>query len=84
MAQGFTALQKNADKIIVLVEMMAMGQHDLPCFVGGLDQIIRDIKARLFPTDRILSKQRSREFIDNLVNQSFDNWRTVMYDRIQY
>ena len=30
MVQGFIALQKNADKIIVLVEMMCMGQKDLP------------------------------------------------------
>ena len=30
MCQGFTAIQKNADKIIILIEMMAMGQKDLP------------------------------------------------------
>lgn len=30
MAQGFSAIQKNADKIIVLTEMMCMGQKDLP------------------------------------------------------
>jgi len=30
MCQGFTAIQKNADKIIILIEMMAMGQLDLP------------------------------------------------------
>lgn len=29
---GFMALQENADKIIVLVEMMILGQEDLPCF----------------------------------------------------
>lgn len=84
MAQGFTALQKNADKIIVLVEMMAMGQLDLPCFAGGLEQIVKDLKHRLFPTGQIMSKQRCRDFIDDLVYQSQDNWRTVMYDRIQY
>jgi phosphatidylinositol 4-kinase len=84
MAQGFTELQKNADKIIVLVEMMAMGQQDLPCFAGGLETIVKELKQRLFPTGRVLSKQRSREFIDDLVYPSQDNWRTVMYDRIQY
>jgi phosphatidylinositol 4-kinase B len=84
MAAGFTALQKNADKIIVLVEMMAMGQKDLPCFAGGLESIIKSLKQRLFPTGRVMSKQRCREFIDELVYQSQDNWRTLMYDRIQY
>ena len=29
---GFMALQEHADKIIILVEMMMMGQGDLPCF----------------------------------------------------
>ena len=29
---GFMALQENADKIIVLVEMMMLGQKDLACF----------------------------------------------------
>ena len=29
---GFMALQEHADKIIILVEMMMMGQKDLACF----------------------------------------------------
>lgn len=32
MARGFMALQANAEKIIILVEMMLMGTSDLPCF----------------------------------------------------
>ena len=32
MAKGFSALQANAEKIVILVEMMLMGQSDLPCF----------------------------------------------------
>lgn len=35
MAKGFMALQENAERIIILVEMMLNGQSDLPCFVGG-------------------------------------------------
>lgn len=35
MAKGFMALQANAEKIIILVEMMLMGSSDLPCFEGG-------------------------------------------------
>ena len=48
MAGGFKALQLNAEKIIILVEMMLMGQSDLPCFQGGR-QLVRDLKERLFP-----------------------------------
>lgn len=32
MREGFLALLEHSDKIITLVEMMFMGQHDLPCF----------------------------------------------------
>ena len=32
LRRGFMALQAHADKIIALVEMMMMGQKDLPCF----------------------------------------------------
>jgi len=39
MARGFMALQANAEKIIILVEMMLMGTSDLPCFEGGRDLI---------------------------------------------
>eukprot|EP00354_Favella_ehrenbergii_P008867 CAMPEP_0170459748 /NCGR_PEP_ID=MMETSP0123-20130129/6331_1 /TAXON_ID=182087 /ORGANISM="Favella ehrenbergii, Strain Fehren 1" /LENGTH=213 /DNA_ID=CAMNT_0010724433 /DNA_START=465 /DNA_END=1107 /DNA_ORIENTATION=+ len=48
MARGFQALQANAEKIIILVEMMLMGQSDLPCFEGGR-ALLRDLKYRLFP-----------------------------------
>ena len=48
MARGFIALQENAEKIIILVEMMLNGQSDLPCFIGGRT-LIRDLKDRLFP-----------------------------------
>ena len=32
LQQGCMALQEHADKIMILVEMMMMGQGDLPCF----------------------------------------------------
>ena len=51
MARGFIALQENAEKIIILVEMMLNGQSDLPCFIGGRN-LIRDLKNRLFPNMR--------------------------------
>jgi hypothetical protein len=35
MKLGFMALQENAEQIILIIEMMFMGQNDLPCFKGG-------------------------------------------------
>lgn len=43
MTEGFMALQEHAEKIIILVEMMFMGQHDLPCFIEG-EKTIKDMK----------------------------------------
>ena len=54
MARGFSALQANAEKIIILVEMMLMGQSDLPCFQGG-NALIRELKYRLFPNGNRLA-----------------------------
>lgn len=48
MAKGFMALQAEANKVIILVEMMLMGQSDLQCFVGGRN-LIKTLKERLFP-----------------------------------
>ena len=48
MIEGFLAIQENADKIILLVEMMCLGQKDLPCFWDG-EQVIWDLKAWIFP-----------------------------------
>ena len=49
MKQGFMALQEQSQKIILLTEMMFLGQNDLPCFVGG-EQTLVALKQRLFPT----------------------------------
>jgi hypothetical protein len=50
MVDGLLAIQDNADKIIILVEMMCLGQQDLPCFKDG-ENVIKDLKRRIFPHD---------------------------------
>ena len=59
MAKGFQALQANAEKIIILVEMMLNGQSDLPCFEGG-QALVRDLKDRLFPTQRRMNSAETQ------------------------
>ena len=80
---GFMALQEHADKIIILVEMMMMGQGDLPCFEQG-EETIRIMKENLFPEGRRFTAHESMQFTDWLINQSVNNWRTIWYDRVQY
>lgn len=83
MREGFMALQENADKIIILVEMMIMGQSDLPCFVEG-EKCIKDMKQRFFPKGIRMSELECARFVDRLIDESLDNWRTRAYDQFQY
>lgn len=83
MADGFRALQKHSAKILVLTEMMLMGHKDLKCFEGG-EETIRQMKRNLFPDGRILRKEEAQAFVDHLIEESVDNWRTLWYDRVQY
>jgi phosphatidylinositol kinase/protein kinase (PI-3 family) len=83
MASGFMALQANAEKVIILVEMMLMGQSDLPCFVGGRE-LLRSLKERLFPGGKRLDLADARRHCDGLIAESINNWRTRCYDNFQY
>lgn len=83
MASGFMALQANAEKIIILVEMMLMGQSDLPCFIGGRE-LLRNLKERLFPGGKRLDAADAKRHCDGLIAESINNWRTRCYDNFQY
>lgn len=80
---GFLALQEHADKIIVLVEMMMLGQKDLPCFRDG-ENTVKSLKERLFPTQKKMTEAQAKKFTEDLILQSENNWRTNMYDKVQY
>lgn len=83
MTLGFMALQEHADKIIKLVEMMFMGQNDLPCFALGED-LIGNLKERLLPTKKLMTEVEAAKFVDALIESSYNNWRTRAYDKFQY
>ena len=80
---GFMALQEHADKIIILVEMMMLGQEDLPCFQGG-EETVTQLKLRLFPTHKMMSEAEAKRYTESLIMQSENNWRTYLYDKAQY
>ena len=80
---GFMALQEHADKIIILVEMMMLGQNDLPCFQDK-EQTVKKLKERFFPTQKMMTENDARRFTEDLIEQSENNWRTIIYDKVQY
>ena len=83
LRKGFTAINKHRDKIIILVEMMWCGHgKNLDCFEKG-QEAINELKARLNPKEN-LKKNDINRLVEDLINQSVDNWRTKLYDIFQY
>lgn len=83
MRLGFMAIQEHADKVVKLVEMMFMGQNDLPCFQLG-ENLLADLKERVLPGGKIMNELECSKYVDSLIEYSYDNWRTKVYDKFQY
>lgn len=78
--RAYLALRHNMDQIVLLVEMMLVGNADLPCFAGGKKTVIEGLRARLKPGARTGACQ---VFVNQLIDQSINNWRTRWYDKYQ-
>jgi len=83
LKKGFLAVYKHRQKIIILVEMMWCGNgRNLDCFEKG-QEAIDELKSRLKPKGCTYKKDIFK-FVDSLIAQSVDNWRTKWYDIFQY
>ena len=81
--KGFKAVNKHRLKISILVEMMYCGHgKNLDCFEKG-QEAIDNLKMRLCPQES-MNNVDVKKFVDNLITQSVDNWRTKWYDIFQY
>jgi phosphatidylinositol kinase/protein kinase (PI-3 family) len=81
--RGFIALVKHSEKILILVEMMFCGHgKNLPCFQNQ-EYTIEALKYRFKPKPG-MKKHDYMRHVDELIEQSIDNWRTRWYDRFQY
>ncbi|CAI5735983.1 unnamed protein product [Hyaloperonospora brassicae] len=78
--RAYLALRRNMDRIVLLVEMMLVGNADLPCFAGGKKAVIEGLRSRLKPGARTSACQM---FVNQLIDQSMNNWRTRWYDKYQ-
>jgi phosphatidylinositol 4-kinase len=76
----FITLRKHCMEIILLVEMLKTGNEELSCFRGRPDEAIRQLRER-FRLD--LNDRACREYVNCLVDDSIENWRTDWYDRYQ-
>ncbi|TMW64317.1 hypothetical protein Poli38472_012939 [Pythium oligandrum] len=78
--RAYLALRRNMDKIVLLVEMMLVGNADMPCFAGGKKAVIEGLKERFKPGARTSECQ---VFVNHLIDRSINNWRTRWYDKYQ-
>ncbi|CAJ1930625.1 unnamed protein product [Cylindrotheca closterium] len=78
--RSFIALRRHCMEIILLVEMLKKGNENLPCFRGRPDDAIKELRDR-FRLD--LNDRACLEYVNALVDESLENWRTNWYDRYQ-
>jgi hypothetical protein len=76
----FIALRKHCHEIILLVEMLKLGNEQLKCFRGRPDDAIKELRSR-FRLD--LNDRACFEYVNALIDESLENWRTNWYDRYQ-
>lgn len=84
LIDGFKAVQSKAEHLICLVEMMTLSQSELQCFKGGRQRVISELRGRLFPYgNKLMTKTECTDYIDSLIADSYNNWRTRVYDGFQ-
>eukprot|EP01096_Ripella_sp_DP13-Kostka_P006490 TRINITY_DN2324_c0_g1_i2.p1 TRINITY_DN2324_c0_g1~~TRINITY_DN2324_c0_g1_i2.p1 ORF type:complete len:849 (+),score=275.90 TRINITY_DN2324_c0_g1_i2:188-2548(+) len=80
MIQGFLEVRKRCEDIILLVEIMGTGSK-LPCFQAGVGPTVEALRERF----KIgLTDDQTVKFIEKMIVESTDNWRTRYYDHFQY
>jgi len=75
--QGFLALRKHRDRVMVLVEVMKNAA--LPCFKGGP----RAIEAMHRRFHQNLTEEQCVQLVLQMISDSMDAWRTRQYDYYQ-
>ncbi|KAF2794378.1 phosphatidylinositol 4-kinase-like protein PIK1 [Melanomma pulvis-pyrius CBS 109.77] len=78
--KSFQALRKEAERLIMLVDMMGK-QSKMPCFAAGAAGVTNSLRARMMLH---LSKEEAEVFVDELVAKSVGSYYTRLYDTFQY
>ncbi|KAF2852663.1 phosphatidylinositol 4-kinase-like protein PIK1 [Plenodomus tracheiphilus IPT5] len=78
--QAFQALRKDAERLIMLVDLMSK-QSKMPCFAAGAASVTNSLRARLMLH---LSREEAEGFVEELVAKSVGSYYTRLYDTFQY
>ena len=76
----FMELRRHQNKLVLLIHMLVRGNEDLPCFVGRAEEAVKAFKGR-FRLE--MNDNAVRAYINGLIDESVENWRTKWYDRYQ-
>jgi len=80
-ARAFLELRKRREEIILLVEMLSIGNEDLECFRKRPQAAIAALRERFRPD--LTNDNALIRYVDGLINQSLSNWSTKWYDEYQ-
>ncbi|KAF1967741.1 phosphatidylinositol 4-kinase-like protein PIK1 [Bimuria novae-zelandiae CBS 107.79] len=78
--KSFQALRKEAERLIMLVDMMGK-QSKMPCFAAGAAGVTNSLRARMMLH---LSKEEAENFVEELIAKSVGSYYTRLYDTFQY
>jgi len=78
--QAFQAMRKQAEKIVMLVEVMGRGSR-MPCFASGMGTVINSLRARFVLH---LSREEAEAYVEELIQKSAGSYYTRLYDTFQY
>ncbi|KAL6705116.1 Phosphatidylinositol 4-kinase pik1alpha (PI4-kinase)(PtdIns-4-kinase) [Coniothyrium glycines] len=78
--KAFQALRKDADRLIMLVDLMSK-QSKMPCFAAGAASVTNSLRARMMLH---LSKEEAETFVEELIAKSVGSYYTRLYDTFQY
>jgi phosphatidylinositol 4-kinase len=79
LLRGLIELRKHVDSLSKIIEIMSKGSK-MPCFNLDINVIMMRFKERFH-----LNKCESEyiDVVDELIENSLNNWRTVQYDNFQ-
>ena len=85
--KGFMALRNNVYYIISFIDLFMLSNSDLPCFYKK-EMISDSIREKLmcdytFSKFMMSESDSIKEFTNNLILYSYENWRTKFYDNYQ-
>ncbi|KAH0263440.1 hypothetical protein KCU71_g20384, partial [Aureobasidium melanogenum] len=81
MKEAFQALRREAERIVMLVDLMGR-QSRMPCYSGGgVTNVVNALRAR-FVLEK--SKEEAGLWVEELVAKSAGSYYTRLYDTFQY